>query len=260
MRNHELRLERALQHLQSLEAEVQRWLGTNPYSLFHEFDTEGGENVIRVYFYGIVPPQFGLIVSDCIHNLRSALDNLIYDLAVAYLDISPLPEDRARLLEFPIFGKRAMTEGECRKKIGCIHPDAQAFIKELQPYQRGDNCTSDPLWVLRNLSNIDKHRVVYTTLFARSSGAFGPGDAHTNVYDVAFHSEAPGVERTAEIVRYRARPYEPSTKVHVQYGFSFDIAFGQGSPIYGELVLPTLTNLRNYLVNTVVSPLASYLT
>ena len=262
--NHELRLERALQHLQGLETEVTRWLGTNPYSLFHEFDTQGDDNVIRVWSYGTMPLEFGLIISDCVHNLRAALDNLFYDLALAYNRGNPLVPDAEQRVMFPIFGDGKEFKRKGAYRIRDIDPGAQAVIKGLQPYTRGNKYASEPLWALNELSRIDKHRLVYTTLLSRGGGVFGSG-GEGRVYDIrllggGLGGGPSGIEHTAEIVRYRAEPLQPGGKVHVQFAFGFDIAFGQGSPKYGERVPPTLAALINYIIDKVIPPLAPYLT
>jgi hypothetical protein len=235
--------------------------GYAPVSFFEEFDVQRSENVLRVWSYGTMPPTLGLIISDCVHNLRAALDNLVYDLAIAYLG-SPPPEPVAKHLEFPIFGPKPMSSDARKKRIGSIAPDAQTCIEGLQPHRRGSDYASDPLWTLHQLSNIDKHRVVYTTLLSENQGVFGSGNTNTHVYDITFGRQGgiTSIEDTAELVSYRAAPYDPSRKMEVQFAFSFDIAFGQGSPKHGERVSATLTNLPSYIIDHIVMTLAPYLT
>jgi|SRR5215212_2196849 len=163
MRSHELRLDRALQHLQSLEAEDRRWREGNPYRIIHELDPQTSKKLVRVEVLSQPSVRLGLLIGDCLHNLRSALDNLAYELAVAYTG-DPLPDAVATRSEFPILGDRPMKAGERQRKIGGIHPDAQTIIEGLQPYQRGQHYAVDPLWVLHELSNIDKHRLPLVTL------------------------------------------------------------------------------------------------
>jgi hypothetical protein len=71
-RTHELKQDRALQHLENLEAEGQLWREGNPYRITHEPDPQTNKKPIR------------LIIGDSVHNLRSALDNLAYALSEAY--------------------------------------------------------------------------------------------------------------------------------------------------------------------------------
>ena len=81
--NHELKLDRAREHLASLDSEWRRWRDGEPYRFAHEADPDTGENVIRLEVLERPPPKFAVILGDCVHNLRSALDNLAYELAVA---------------------------------------------------------------------------------------------------------------------------------------------------------------------------------
>ncbi len=146
--SHELKLDRASHHLDSFEAKVREWRERHTHRYESHFDRESGKQFVYIRFPEPVPAEFRLIIGDCLHNLRSALDNLAYELAVRHHGSSPLPDPFDRWSEFPIFGDREWTVRERRNKIGCIHPRAQAIIKRLQPYTRGDKFTSDPLWML----------------------------------------------------------------------------------------------------------------
>ncbi len=268
--NHELKLDRAFQHLQSLETEVQRWLGSHPYAFVEEFYAQRSENVLRVVALEPPPAMFGVIIGDCVHNLRSALDNLVYDLAISYIGFAPLPEDLAKRLEFPIFGNRAMKPGEHRTKIGCINPRAQTVIKRLQPCRRGDDFVYHPLWKLRELSNFDKHRLVHLAMLDQRENVFGAAwGRNTSIEHLTFPgaeiieplSKEPieGIEDGAEVARYRAVPIDPSKKMHVYFHLIFGVAFGHGSPAYGESVLGTLRLLHAYILNEVIPPLKPFL-
>jgi hypothetical protein len=79
---HDLKLYRALQHIERLEVEVERWLGGYPYSLTVEFDPERSENCIWINPLRKPPIEFSLIIGERLHNLRSALDSLVYALAI----------------------------------------------------------------------------------------------------------------------------------------------------------------------------------
>ena len=151
--NHELKLERAAEHLSTLEVRIDDWLD-GAYRYVAELDPQSGKKHIRVKVLKPPPAAFRPIFGECLHNFRSALDNLAYELAVPYFGC-PLPEPYHRKSEFPIFGRRPMRTGERKNKIGCIHPRAQVIIKRLQPYQRGGAFWVHPLWQLNQLSNLD---------------------------------------------------------------------------------------------------------
>ena len=166
--SHQLKLDRASHHLACLDAKVREWTEGKPHRYVTKIDRKSHKKFVNIRLLKPPPDEFRLIIGDCLHNLRSALDSLVYELALAYNDIYPLPEDRAKVLEFPIFGNRMLDAKECRNKIGCLHLNAQAAIKGLQPYNRGNEFASDPLWKLHRLSNVDKHRVPHVYLECRS--------------------------------------------------------------------------------------------
>lgn len=107
------------------------------------------------------PPIVGLLVGDCIHNLRSALDHIVYSLiSTNHLRLGKPPSEKAM---FPICDTRSgylHQIGKLKRLDGI--PDAVAtFIESLQPYhtrEKGLDHTLHPLWVLNKLENIDKHR------------------------------------------------------------------------------------------------------
>lgn len=257
--SHELKLDRASHHLDSLDAKVREWRKRETYRYVSHFDSESGKQLANIVFTEPIPAEFRLIIGDCLHNLRSALDNLVYELALAYVGIDPLPEHRARALEFPIFGDRGMEERECRNKIGCIHPDAQTAIKELQPHIRGDEFASDPLWKLHQLSNMDKHRVPHVTQVAVAAWAD--------------FLDAPHLPGTISI---NLGPFEDGTQIasyapHVSVDEGFDpkvdvdplltlgIVFGKRSATPGWDCGVALRWMRSHIVNKVLPDLVSYL-
>src|SRR3712207_1680124 len=84
MRNHELKLNRAWEHFQSLEAQVHRWIEEDPHELIDEFEPQTGKRVIKIRILNPPPAEFAPIIGDCLYNFRSGLDHLIYELVVAY--------------------------------------------------------------------------------------------------------------------------------------------------------------------------------
>jgi hypothetical protein len=101
-------------------------------------------------------PTLGLIVGDCIHNLRSCLDHLVYQLAI----LNGAGPDAASKTSFPIYLRQKVFQDVIADKVApFVHATAIAEIEKLQPYKTLDpeNCT---LWKLSQLDNIDKHRLL----------------------------------------------------------------------------------------------------
>ena len=79
----ELKLQRAEEHIAYLDAEIQSFLGSNPYGAYRTVEDEGLEHVIWWSRYAEPPARLGLIAGDAIHNLRSSLDHMVVALAQA---------------------------------------------------------------------------------------------------------------------------------------------------------------------------------
>ena len=83
--HYERRLGRAIYHLECLETEIDLWLEERPYRTWTEPDIDSTKELLWAEI--LKPPpaaKLSLIIGDCLHNLRSALDNLAFELAIAY--------------------------------------------------------------------------------------------------------------------------------------------------------------------------------
>jgi len=98
-----------------------------------------------------------MIVGECIHQMRFAFDHTACQLVLA---AEGTPTNRTA---FPIQEDRIVHNGKQHnvRKItvaGGVDERALTLIKRAQPYQRVEGPTMHPLWILHELSNIDKHR------------------------------------------------------------------------------------------------------
>jgi hypothetical protein len=82
--SYQLKLDRAAEHSERVEAQERIWSEGNPRRVWTEQDIKSGYTF--VWAEVLKPPLIMLapIVGDCLHNLRSALDNLAYELALAH--------------------------------------------------------------------------------------------------------------------------------------------------------------------------------
>lgn len=260
MYNHELRLERAWGHLQRLKTESRRWLKPGPYRVYGELDAERRNKLIKVEILQDPPAELGLIIGECLHNMRAALDNLVYDLARSYRSV-PLSKSIARDSQFPIFKNRDQFMDKGMNQIRGVAPAAKTIIKDLQPYHRGEKFAYHRLWMLRELSNADKHRVLHPTLLLpQAMGMFDD----LGISDITL-SLGP-VENGTEVARY---PYtgEADAKMDVSPYFTFGIGFRQGVPlpILPTDILNTMSSaavlewIHNDVIRQVVSSLRPFL-
>jgi len=104
------------------------------------------------------PPSWGVLLGDVVHNLRSALDHLVWRL------VSLTGAEGDRRTQFPIVCyARAWVRAQGRSLRG-VHKEHRAFIRALQPFQRSHSQQFHPLAQLAWLSNVDKHRIVHASL------------------------------------------------------------------------------------------------
>lgn len=96
------------------------------------------------------------LAGDIIHNLRSALDHLAYQLAL--IGSPSLSEPELKQIEFPIADSFTKYEAIKIGKVKGMRPEAVGAIDALKPYRTGN----DALWRIHQLDIIDKHRTLFT--------------------------------------------------------------------------------------------------
>jgi hypothetical protein len=252
-RNHELKLDRARNHLQALEYESDAWLDSKPYRLTEEPGTRRYEKVLFAELLQPVPSRLAPIIGDCVHNLRSALDNLAYELAIAYTG-EPLPTNIEKSSGFPIlFRDNEGSKKRVNHMIRGMHPEAQAIIRRLQPHRPTDNASpADPLWLLNELSNKDKHRFPHLGFFNTTGISVSGAPPIGGSPRVRIN---PGVvEDRREIARYYPRPGE-RVWVDLEYSSAtFVVAFGKGAAdaLYGSGVHNILRIFLEYITDEIL--------
>lgn len=150
-----LKLDRAHEHLVTVQAEADRVTGTNAYALVPYTEDGGRKHLWRVENLKPLDPMFPLWIGDCLHNFRSALDHIAYE-AVKHAGLTPTKKTM-----FPLVAQQPAKPVYVRPDPG-PHPDALQIITDMQPYQAGHEHA--PLAILDNLDIIDKHRELLATV------------------------------------------------------------------------------------------------
>jgi len=149
------KLERAEEHIFNLEEAWAFFIKSDPYPLKSKYNAKTRKHVYRLTHAAPVPPSIPLLAGDAIQNTRSALDHLAYRL-VCVGTKSPGPFHD---VYFPIgdSAKKFKTGiGRIKKRL---RPDAIKPLTDIQAHPRGHGRV---LWYLRQLNNIDKHRLLLT--------------------------------------------------------------------------------------------------
>jgi len=249
-----LKVNRADKHLRELAADIKRFNKSNAYSVSFEPHHKAGEYVFRVYVDRPPPTiEWGIVIGDVVHNLRSALDQLVWEMADS--ESGPAPEGRiARSSPWHDVGFPIVTDPshwkDAAKKIVRVGPRYSAAFESLQPwFRREAEPLRDPLAILQELSNRDKHRAVNLTI-----GYVRLVDFQTFGYRWHLMSEATlgPLEDQAEIARVRVEDpdFDPA-EMDVYFHDSLDVTFREGEPAYGEPVIRLLDRLEQEVVRII---------
>jgi len=249
-----LKLRRASEHFDAFNQALKWWLDDKPYSVEEQINTEANCKELVVLAKSRPPERLSLMLGDCIQNFRSALDYLVGDLARAAVgDLKPALERR---LQYPITTSRAnFKEAITSRRLVCVPPRAAATIQKLQPYRRGQDPKTHPLWVIHQLSNTDKHRRIPLLLSVVRSISFN------EVYIEWAESAEIGIfsgpfEEKAVIARFRPA----DAKVNMDVGaVRVGIALGKGLPAAGEDPSAVLAQVTSAIGAAIFEPLAAYL-
>src|SRR3954466_4643504 len=76
----ELKVQRAKKHITDLEAAIVAFKKSSPDRICGKYDPETRRQIYYVASIGEIPPQLSLIAGDALNCLRSALDQLVYQI------------------------------------------------------------------------------------------------------------------------------------------------------------------------------------
>lgn len=233
------KLRRAVDHFRDIDVAVGQFFREQSKAAGHKFDNDGKELVVTLPNQPIFDPRFPLLIGDCIHNIRSALDHLVGQLAKA----DPTALEKTA---FPIYVKPdnfKAFKGKISPYISC---DALAELERLQPYSAGDG-DKNILWVLHRLDIIDKHRLLIVAKHKVRAAAFriftdsGMEASHVFSPDSPWKTSEDG----AEILRFSGLP--PQTKLHMELHAEGSIQIEQtGLVCDGENLIMVLQEFIEY--------------
>ncbi|MDQ6909732.1 MAG: hypothetical protein M3Z84_02950 [Actinomycetota bacterium] len=237
--------------VQELAGEWTAWLNTNPYPSRIDIDPDLGEHRIVFDFSTPLPLHFPVRVGEIAHDLRSALDHLVWREAFEILGHEPTGK-QAREIAFPIWRTRAGFKESKVKRY--VSPDAWTIIERYQPYDRGKPKRSKALGLLHWINRIDKHRLLhggYAFL-----GYFNP------LQLVDFNREASLIEapvwgnilgrplkRETKIAWLRFDPNGPEPTVRVKRTPALSVSYGDAPGYLGRVEIGETVRKVGEIVN-----------
>lgn len=122
-----------------------------------ETERDGDWRVFRLRVMKAPPLELSLIMGDVVHNLRAALDYVVYALAGDRANRSnsfPICDSSSQYLEV---GRDGLTRRD--RLMHDVPEGAREEIDRMQPFRATVDPARHPLRLLRRLSNVDKHRL-----------------------------------------------------------------------------------------------------
>lgn len=165
-----------------------------------------------------LPPSFGARFGDILHNYRSVLDHIAWQL-VRHGTSWPLPNDRAEnAVQFPIYDTAALFDGNIDRRLPGANASVIDWIKNRYQYAAGANPTKNALIGLARLSNDDKHRALHATVgilkTAQSNVTF------TRCFPIYWRNPArrPTLQSGAVVTRFAVRVTGADPKLQIKIG------------------------------------------
>lgn len=234
-----LKLARAKEQRDELKRELGPALDTVHVSVLTEtlYDVSAQQFAVKVVYAPELPPRLSVIAGDVVHNLRSALDY------VAFQAVWKNKGKPWRRSQFPLVsGPTCFSKGDLvlLRKIG---PTFAAIVKRNQPFEDINDYVSEglaadlkeamlarrdnsALEVLRELSNLDKHRLLLPRWARGANIAVVP----TKTLDCdpvpSWYSDEGSLERGTVIAVFNAHPSGPRPQMEVDFNFTPSAGIG----------------------------------
>lgn len=162
---------RAAEHRQRLETELDRLVKDEANQITFKGEVEWEQPTATCFYFSIgkaphFPPEVGPMVGDVVHNLRSALDHLTWELVKR--GTQPRPKD-PKGVQFPFATSWASFKAQLERRLpGVADRPHRALVRRYQPYRRDPRGRG--MHALRYLNDTDKHRVLLPTVMAVDTG------------------------------------------------------------------------------------------
>jgi hypothetical protein len=258
-----LKIERAKKHIIDLNAEIQGFLKSNPYEVAAKHDPKTGDLIFYVTRVDQTPVAISIIAGEVIQHIRSALDHLAYQLFMVGTRGNSGPGFHVYFLI-----ERNSKEFEARlpRKVEGMRQDAINAIRSIEPYKGGKG---HEFWVLNELNNIDKHRLIVTIGIAlRTRIGAGLLLADTiRALGIKVQVSEDQIRQMNTMMGLQITRHKPlqtgdklfvipsklihEVKPHENFNFGFEIAFSEPDIAQGRPVIETLQHFTDLVSNTV---------
>jgi hypothetical protein len=260
---------RARKHIQDIRTMVAEFDRSGPYEIRAEATDHPGEVAYRFHVLKPLPAELLTTVGDALHNMRSCLDSVAYELARRYLH-DDMSKEQKEATQFPICRdlkafeeffdrghrgiRREMYGEQERAALRCVQPfamreDALAFGVDMKTTAEYEFIT-DELYRLHTLSIVDKHRYLPLLAWYLDFLYWESGDYRWR-YAQPPHTELNDQALIGYLASASDDPPAASVTFDVKLSLSDDPAFRHNLVVRGDL-LGVLERWHGYLVGWVL--------
>jgi hypothetical protein len=233
---------RAKKHIEDLSSALKGFWELADNAVRYEDDPETNERTYYIDRVTDIPLDILVIIGDVLHNLRSALDHLAYQLPLA-------PGEIRGRTQFPIaesYAKYMSTD--IRKGVTKFRKDAVEALDSLSPYKGGNEL----LWSLHSLNIIDKHRLLLTASITNYARSMTPAEREnlTKGY-LGSYPDKPPPDFTRSLMFIGFAPLKagdklwtiPQSELGPYTQFHVDVGFNEPDVMEYSLVVHTLQGM-----------------
>jgi len=241
-----LKVERAIEHLKCLDEAAKQWgeeHGRPGFQCVVEPNPQGTKILVKIDQAVEFPEvEWGIIIGDAVHCLRSALDQLVAGLWT---------DKTTGATRFPICRRERDWTVDAPGMYWSVPSDYVAVLDGAQPYHRGDKAHEHPLAILNVLWNLDKHQAIPAMALTTRSMKITVASAEgvPGWENLKFRTHPGRALKQGTVLaeaNYSDADTEPQAKVYVDAHLSVGVAFGQiekASVISGKPVGETFHDL-----------------
>jgi hypothetical protein len=243
-----LKISRAREHRDTLNHEVDAWSSYSPpIRIAGKFDPTNDTWTAYLHEIQKCPPQWGTLLGDAVHNYRSALDLLIFELA--FIDRGGKEPTGTG---FPLVSPENWADPSIQSSVKELTEPHRTLVKASQPDSPTQNGLTHPLLLLSGLANDDKHRVIQPAITLAEGFEFVVGHVQQDCEVIAVEGRPlfGRLEQGAVVLTCQLAVTGPNPYVDVKGNFAFEVCLRNG------IVLTNALARFDYDVVTIVERFA----
>ena len=224
------KLKRAEENIKNLEREITLFFDYGPNRAVPDNDMQAIQKLADLHVDRPVPIRFSVLAGEIVHQLRSALDHLAWQLSS-----DSYRKKRPKVIAFPIFKTDPAKEKKMKsyaRKVEGMSRTAKALVERLQPYKSSAS-GGHLLQIIEEMDVVEKHReLIFMTRAFR----------HIRYPGWRFQrNRGSTIESDAKFPYFGVQPFDPAMDVRGQ--ISVQVAFAEFGVLKYQPIIPSLKQL-----------------